>query len=325
MGKKPLIERKEKGKSLIVFPKDYVVIDIETTGLSPRYDFIIEVSAIKVAGDEIVDRFESLVKPDLEYDDGYYVNSFIEEYTGITNKMLAKADETESVLKKYANFIGDSTVIGHNVNFDVNFLYDNFDRYLGHPFTNNFVDTMRIYKKLTPEKRHHRLRELCDEYGLVNEHEHRAYSDCEVTAAGFLSLRNTVLDEYGTYDKFKELFKPKKRGPKINPKSIVGDPNKADPDSPLYKKHCVFTGKLERFLRRDAWQIVANLGGIPDNSVTKKTNFLILGNNEYCKTIKDGKSSKQKKAEKYKLEGLDIEILPETVFYEMIEDEYQWY
>ena len=57
----------------------------------------------------------------------------------------------------------------------------------------------------------------------------------------------------------------------------------------------------------------------------KKTNFLILGNNEYCKTIKDGKSSKQKKAEKYKLEGLDIEILPETVFYEMIEDEYQWY
>ena len=86
-------------------------------------------------------------------------------------------------------------------------------------------------------------------------------------------------------------------------------------------KHCVFTGTLERMARKQAMQIVADLGGINENSVTKKTNYLILGNNDYCKTIKDGKSNKQKQAEAYKLQGQDIEIIPETVFYDMLGDE----
>ena len=67
-------------------------------------------------------------------------------------------------------------------------------------------------------------------------------------------------------------------------------------------------------------QIVADLGGQNADSVTKKTNYLILGNNDYCKSIKDGKSSKQKKAEKLKLDGYDIEIIPENVFYDIISE-----
>lgn len=67
-------------------------------------------------------------------------------------------------------------------------------------------------------------------------------------------------------------------------------------------------------------QVVANLGGINADNVTKKTNYLILGNNDYCKSIKDGKSSKQKKAEKLQLDGHDIQIIPENVFYDMIAD-----
>jgi DNA polymerase-3 subunit epsilon len=67
-------------------------------------------------------------------------------------------------------------------------------------------------------------------------------------------------------------------------------------------------------------QIVADLGGINEDGITKKTNFLILGNNDYCSTIKDGKSTKQKKAEQYILNGQDIVIVPETVFYDMLEE-----
>lgn len=66
-------------------------------------------------------------------------------------------------------------------------------------------------------------------------------------------------------------------------------------------------------------QIVADPGGINGDSVTAKTNYLILGNNDYCKSIKGGKSNKQKKAEKLKLEGQDIEIITENVFYDMME------
>lgn len=73
-------------------------------------------------------------------------------------------------------------------------------------------------------------------------------------------------------------------------------------------------------VRKEAMQIVADLGGKNADNVTKKTNYLILGNNDYCKSIKDGKSSKQKKAEKLKLDGYDIEIIPENVFYDIISE-----
>lgn len=315
-------QRTEKGNSIINFPSEYTVIDIETTGRSPQYDSIIEVSAIKVANNKQVDHFDSLIKPNVK--GPFYVDSFIEELTGITNEMLSKADGIDKVLPKYADFIGNSIVVGHNVNFDINFLYDNFLEILGTPFKNDFIDTMRIYKKINPEAKHHRLKDLCGEYGIENINAHRSYSDCEATMAGFVKLRDTVKSKFENYDDFTKLFSKRSggNGYRINPKDIIGEPNKADKDSPLYGKYCVFTGKLENFVRTDAWQIVANLGGVPEERVTKKTNFLILGNNDYCKSIKDGKSNKQKKAEKYKLEGQDIEILPEIVFYDMIGGEY---
>lgn len=67
-------------------------------------------------------------------------------------------------------------------------------------------------------------------------------------------------------------------------------------------------------------QLVVNMGGLCGDSVNKKTNYLVLGNNDYCTTIKDGKSSKQKKAEKLQIEGQDIEIISENVFYDMLEN-----
>lgn len=72
-------------------------------------------------------------------------------------------------------------------------------------------------------------------------------------------------------------------------------------------------------IRKDAMQIVVDFGGIVENNVTKDT-YLILGNNDYCSTIKDGKSTKHKKAESLILKGQDIQILPENVFYDLISD-----
>ena len=77
-------------------------------------------------------------------------------------------------------------------------------------------------------------------------------------------------------------------------------------------------------IRKDAMQIVVNFGGTPQNSVTSKTNYLVLGNLDYSKALikdKDGKSSKQKKAEELILKGKDLEILSEDAFYEMITTE----
>ncbi len=310
-------KRAQKGNSIISFPSSYCMIDLETTGYSPLWDEIIEIAAIKYSDGQEVDRFHTLVKPHRER-----ISTFITELTGITNEMLTDAPQLSSVIAQFDAFLGDSIIMGYNVSFDVNFLYDAYEEYLGKPLPNDHVDCMRMARRLYPEMQHHRLCDVSTKLGVTNERAHRAMSDVEATQACYLLLEKEALEKYGTEDEFKKLWRKKdKRSNRGLAKTIVAfDDIKIDPDNPLYGKVCVFTGKLEKFERKDAMQIVANLGGINGDGVTKKTNYLILGNNDYCSTIKDGKSSKQKKAEQYKLDGYDIEIIPESIFYEMISD-----
>ena len=308
-------KRAYKGNSIIAFPSSYCMIDLETTGYSPLWDEIIEVAAIKYIDDQEVARFHSLVKPSWNE-----IPEFITQLTGITNEMLADAPRIETVITRFDEFLSDLIIIGYNVSFDVNFLYDAYEQYLGKPLPNDHVDCMRMARRLHPEMEHHRLCDVVEKLNVVNERAHRAMSDVEATQACYLLLKAEALEKYSSEDAFQRLWKKSHLGGSSGlAKTIVPfEDIKIDPDNPLFGKVCVFTGKLEKFERKDAMQIVANLGGINGDGVTKKTNYLILGNNDYCSTIKDGKSSKQKKAEQYKLEGYDIEIIPETVFYEMI-------
>lgn len=315
----PNTTRENKGKSIIGFPETYCVVDTETTGLSPEYDDIIEIGAIKYSNGVEVARFQSLIQPPQDEDDGTYVNAFITSLTGITNEMLADAPKADIVLPMFAEFVGEDIIVGYNTHFDINFLYDAFQWLDLRPLSNDFIDIMRYARKLYPEMPHHRLIDMIQRFGIQADVSHRALADVESTAQCYAMLRNEALRQYGSEDDFANAFKQKYPGG-VRAGDIVGDESKQDPDNPLYGKHCVFTGKLERFTRQQAMQIVADLGGINEDGVTKNTNFLILGNNDYCSTIKDGKSSKQKKAESYKLKGRDIEIIPETVFYDMLGD-----
>lgn len=154
--------RDRKGHSLLAFPSRYVVLDLETTGLDPQYDDIIEVAAIRIVDGAIEDSFSSLVNP------GYSIDEFIAELTGITDDMLAPAPSLDSVLPAFLSFIGSDVVVGHNVNFDINFIYDSCSALSLEPFSNDFVDTMRISRKLFPEDRHHILKILSADLGLTN-------------------------------------------------------------------------------------------------------------------------------------------------------------
>lgn len=86
-------------------------------------------------------------------------------------------------------------------------------------------------------------------------------------------------------------------------------------DFTTFQKHNCVKGQHDY---KDAMQLVVNLGGQCGDNVTAKTNYLILGNNDFCSLIKDGKSNKQKKAESLILKGKDIQILSENVFYDLV-------
>ncbi len=305
--------RVEKGKSKIAFPDSYILVDTETTGLSPEWDSLIEIGAIKYCKGIEVDRFQSLIQPPF----GPEIDPFITNLTGITPEMLMDAPGTKEVLEQFDKFVKDEIIVGYNVNFDINFLYDNYMEYLDKPFTNDYIDVMRIARKVYPQLPHHRLIDMVIKYGIDQDCAHRSIADVLTTQECYVRLYEDALKLYGSDEGFIKTFSSLSRK-SIKAGDIVGDEEKVNPDSPLYGKHCVFTGKLERFSRKEAMQLVADLGGINEDGVTKSTNFLILGNNDYCATIKDGKSSKHKKAETLKLKGQDIEIVPETVFYDML-------
>ena len=304
-------ERTAKGKSIIDFPDNYIIIDTETTGLDPRFDSIIEISAIKVSNNQIIDTFSSLINP------GFIIDEFITEKTGITNNMLQSAPQAKEIIPKFYSFVKNSILIGHNVNFDINFIYDALQCF-DMKFNNNFIDTLRFARRLLPDLKHHRLQDIAEYFNINTDGSHRALRDCEITQLCYTNLKKIALSQYGTTESFANTWNNSKNN---SYKSIVAQNSDFDITHPLYNKVCVFTGTLERMQRQEAMQTVANLGGICSNSITQKTNYLILGNNDYCPSIKGGKSSKQKKAESLLLNGQDIQIISENVFYEIIKND----
>ena len=312
--------RESKGRSIIAFPDTYCVIDVETTGRSPQWDHIIEVAALKISDGQEVGRFSSLIQPP-SMPGGTYVDEFIAALTGITDEMLESAPFAPDVLAEFASFVGDVPVVGHYVGFDINFLYDSFDRYLDRPFSNDYIDTLRVARKLHPEMPHHRLADLVDFFSITHNDAHRAMGDVEATAECFARLKDEAFEHHGSEEEFRKAFRVVGGSHAVKAADIQGDAQKINEDSPIFGCACVFTGKLEKFTRAEAMQIVADLGGINQDGVTKATRYLILGNNDYCASIKDGKSNKQKKAEKLALKGTGIEILPETAFYDMLGEE----
>lgn len=143
-------------------------------------------------------------------------------------------------------------------------------------------------------------------------------SDCISTKELYDSIKNTMANRNL---KIEDLWVHKKyRGGRgLDIKSITPENFDVDEDNFFYNRHVVFTGKFEKMLRKDAMQLVVNLGGKLDQTVTKHTNYLVLGDNDYNAILKGNKSSKHRKAEKLKLEGQDIDIIDECTFYDLLE------
>ena len=263
--------RDSKGHSLLTFPNDYTVVDIETTGLSPEYDEIIEICAFKYRDSELVNKYSTLVNPERE------VDNFIIQLTGITNTMLASAPSAIDVMQPLYDFIGSDVIVGHNVNFDINFLYDYCISILSKPLSNDFVDTMRIARLLHKENKHNRLSDLAAQYNLSYNGAHRAGFDCALTNSIYEIFKRECADgaiELNTLAKHSQ----------VKAADIRATVSEIPADSPLLDKVVVFTGTLEKMLRKDAMQLVANMGGINGD----------------------------------KLKGYDIEIIPESVFYDIV-------
>ncbi|WP_051530658.1 PolC-type DNA polymerase III [Ruminococcus flavefaciens] len=178
--------KRRKGKSRIAFPEDYCVVDIETTGLSPEECEIIEIAAVRYRNGEKSAVFSTFVKP------CNAISAFITQLTGITNEMVAEAPDISEAIKAFYEFAGDDMLMGYNVNFDINFLYDNLLRCHGIYLENDFVDVLRFARKVLPLMPDRKQTSVAAHYGINITGAHRAEKDCEICNACYIHLRDEM-------------------------------------------------------------------------------------------------------------------------------------
>lgn len=163
----------DKGNRLNLYVQDYVVFDLETTGLSPETDEIIEISGIKVRGGQKVGEFTTLVNPCRP------IPSAAASVNGITDGMVRDAPLLQSALAEFLAFIGEDILVGHNIHtFDTNFLCRGARRELDRAVANDYVDTLYLAKSCLPALPRHRLTDIAEYFRIETEGAHRALNDC---------------------------------------------------------------------------------------------------------------------------------------------------
>ncbi|MGI6168562.1 MAG: PolC-type DNA polymerase III [Christensenellales bacterium] len=164
---------------------DFVVFDIETTGLKPNAEKIIEIGAVRLRQGEIVDEFSRLINPQKP------ISDFIAKLTGIGDAMVQDAPLISEVLPKFLEFCGDACLVAHNAAFDVGFI-GYAARQMGLSCRNPVADTLELSRMLFPEQRSHKLSVMAGKLGIDMGSHHRAADDARTTAQIFVHLTDLL-------------------------------------------------------------------------------------------------------------------------------------
>ncbi len=201
----------KRGTLQTKYTPDYVVFDLETTGISRVYDEVVEISAVKVRGGKVVDEFSTLVNP------GRHIPAGASQVNGITDQMVAHAPRFAKVLQEFLDFTEGYPLVGHNIaSFDMKFICRDAEKYYGSLPSNDYVDTLPLARKHLPNLSHHKLTDLASYYGLTTDGAHRALNDCRMNQQVYECM-------------VKEMREARAAGTAAGQKSstdVLGDPQK---------------------------------------------------------------------------------------------------
>lgn len=298
---------------------DFITLDFETA--NSQRNSPCEIGLTFVKNGQIIETKSWLIKPmDNEFDN---FNILIH---GIRPEHVADKPEFNELWTEIKPLVENNLIIAHNASFDISVLRKTLELYqLSFP-TLNYSCSYIFSKKVWQGLPAYDLKTLC-KVNNINLNHHRAGADSKATAE--LTLKAFEIAGVSSFEDFPEKlrttighlydggYKPSetKRIYKAKDLSkIIGDPTKHNPDSIFYGRYVVFTGALSSMIRAEAQQTIADIGGIIGNSVTKETDFLVVGQQDYRIVGDDGMSSKQEKAVKLIEKGSTLEILSEDDF-----------
>ena len=301
----------------------YVALDVETA--NSFRGSICSIGLVKFQNGKVVDSFYSLINPEEDFD---YRNINIH---GITQKDILNSPIFPEIRQRIIDFIGTNIVVSHFAQFDIGALKDAYLKYNLDFDDVKFVCSYRLAKLALPGLINYKLKTLTKELNIKLEH-HNALSDAKASGLilGYLLSANSYsdIDEFlynyhynktglhGQYGFNRQL----KGDYKSNLIYQPTDEEKAlmNPDHYFYGLYFCFTGKLERMTRKEANTMVALTGGIPEKSVTKNTNILVVGEQDWRVVGESGLSSKMKKAQSLLENGQNIEIMTEDDFFKFL-------
>lgn len=164
---------------------EYIVVDLETTGLSPDDGCeIIEIGITEIKYGKIVKNFSRLIKPKKR------IPEFITKITSITNEMVQNEESIDTVLPRFREYIGDRTIIAHNAKFDLKFLNFYLEKLNLDKITNSICTLEMLKANPNYKARNKKLETACEYYNIKNQHAHRADSDTLATAQLFLRIKD---------------------------------------------------------------------------------------------------------------------------------------
>jgi len=174
---------------------DFVVVDVEATGAKTPPNRLIELGAYRIRGGKIVDKFVTLVNPEIP------IPRFVATLTGISNEMVRGAPVFADVAPKWLDFVSEAVLVAHNAPFDTSFLNHEISRvYPGHRMVNPHLCTVRLSRRAMPDLSNHRLETIASHFSIPIASRHRAGSDALATAEIFILLLPELEETHGIKD-----------------------------------------------------------------------------------------------------------------------------
>lgn len=277
--------------STITALSDYVVLDLETTGLNPKKEKIIEIGIMKISEGVKIREFSSLVNP------GKHISSRITKITGITDPELAEAPVFLDICEKVKDFIGDSLVVGHNITFDLSFLESEFAA-CGIRIGYIYLDTLALSKKAFPSFKDHKLSTLITELNLSDGQSHRALDDVYCTYALF----KKICDRYSDRPLMDAIF---------SCCTPIETYDIAPTDHPLSGLSFVLTGTFT-FTYSAVQRLISAAGGTFTKNISDDTDYLVYGFQDELSGDPDAYEFMLEKASSMKNQGKKIQVINEV-------------
>lgn len=300
----------------------YYAIDFETA--NEKRNSACALGIVEIDNHKLINKWDYLINPEDEF------NPFYTLLHGIKSEDIIDKPTFADIWPEINSILEGNLVVAHNASFDMSVLRNTLDKYKI-PYPNiDYTCTRILSKKTWPSLINYKLNTICSHLEIEFKH-HEAYEDALACAKIFekiLEITNTndikelcnnLNVNIGSI--YKSGYNPacvKKTSSYIKPTSITPETNKFDESNEFYGKTICFTGTLSSMERKYAAQLVVNKGGTFGNTITKKTNYLVLGIQDYSRFADGQKSSKLKKAEELISKGQDLEIISEDEFLNLL-------